>query len=42
VLVAFAILYVVWGSTYLGIRVAIETLPPFFMAAARFLDLLDR
>jgi drug/metabolite transporter (DMT)-like permease len=33
---AILILYVVWGSTYLGIRVAIETIPPFVMAAARF------
>jgi len=29
--------YVAWGSTYLAIRFAIETIPPFFMAAARFL-----
>jgi drug/metabolite transporter (DMT)-like permease len=35
--VAFAIVYVVWGSTYLAIRFAIETLPPFLMAGARFL-----
>ncbi|MEO8467114.1 MAG: EamA family transporter [Gammaproteobacteria bacterium] len=35
--VAFAIVYVVWGSTYLAIRFAIETLPPFLMAAVRFL-----
>lgn len=34
---ALAVVYVVWGSTYLGIAVAIETLPPFLMAAARFL-----
>lgn len=34
--VAFAIVYVVWGSTYLAIRFAIETLPPFLMASARF------
>jgi drug/metabolite transporter (DMT)-like permease len=34
---AFATVYVVWGSTYLAIRVAIETLPPFFMAGGRFL-----
>jgi drug/metabolite transporter (DMT)-like permease len=27
----------VWGSTYLAIRVAVETMPPFLMAAARFL-----
>lgn len=29
--------YLIWGSTYLGIRIAIETLPPFLMAAIRFL-----
>jgi drug/metabolite transporter (DMT)-like permease len=31
-----AVIYVVWGSTYLGIAVAIETMPPFLMAAIRF------
>lgn len=36
VLAAFAIVYVVWGSTYLAIRFAIETLPSFLMAGARF------
>jgi drug/metabolite transporter (DMT)-like permease len=36
VIIAFAALYVVWGSTYLGIRFAIETIPPFLMAGARF------
>ncbi len=30
------VLYVVWGSTYLAISIAVETLPPFFMAAFRF------
>lgn len=34
---AFATIYLVWGSTYLAIRVAVETLPPFFMAGTRFL-----
>lgn len=34
---ALLALYVVWGSTYLGIKVAIETIPPFFHAAIRFL-----
>jgi drug/metabolite transporter (DMT)-like permease len=29
--------YLVWGSTYLAIRIAVETLPPFLMASARFL-----
>jgi drug/metabolite transporter (DMT)-like permease len=29
-------LYFIWGSTYLAIRVAVETLPPFLMAGTRF------
>ena len=33
---AFAAVYVIWGSTYLAIRIAIETLPPLLMAGARF------
>jgi drug/metabolite transporter (DMT)-like permease len=32
-----SILYLVWGSTYLAIRVAVETLPPFLMSGCRFL-----
>jgi drug/metabolite transporter (DMT)-like permease len=36
-ILAFAAIYVIWGSTYLAIRVAVETMPPFLMAAARFL-----
>ncbi len=38
VLIAFAALYLIWGSTYLGIRFAIETIPPFLMAGARFMS----
>ena len=34
--IALIALYIVWGSTYLGIKVAIETIPPFFHAAVRF------
>ena len=34
---ALAIVYVVWGSTYLGIRVVVETMPPFLSAGARFI-----
>ncbi|MGZ8920964.1 MAG: EamA family transporter, partial [Limisphaerales bacterium] len=34
---AFAVIYVVWGSTYLAIRVVVETIPPFLSAAVRFL-----
>ena len=37
ILLAFAAVYLIWGSTYLAIRYAIETLPPFLMAASRFL-----
>jgi drug/metabolite transporter (DMT)-like permease len=33
---AFFAIYVIWGSTYLGIRVALESIPPFAMAAGRF------
>lgn len=33
---ALLILYVVWGSTYLGIAIAVDTIPPFLMAAGRF------
>lgn len=36
-ILGFATVYLVWGSTYLGIRVAVETLPPFLMASFRFL-----
>lgn len=35
--IAFAVIYVVWGSTYLGMAIAIETMPPFLMAATRFI-----
>lgn len=35
--VSLLIVYFVWGSTYLGIRVGVETMPPLLMAAARFL-----
>ncbi|HEX2913636.1 MAG TPA: drug/metabolite exporter YedA [Chloroflexia bacterium] len=34
---ALVTLYFIWGSTYLGMRLAIESFPPFFMAAVRFL-----
>jgi drug/metabolite transporter (DMT)-like permease len=34
---ALVAVYIVWGSTYLGIRFAVETIPPFFHAAVRFL-----
>ena len=34
---AFAAIYIIWGTTYLAIRIAVETIPPFFMAGTRFL-----
>lgn len=37
VIAAFAAVYVIWGSTYLGIRLAIDTIPPFLMGGVRFL-----
>jgi drug/metabolite transporter (DMT)-like permease len=37
VAVALGAVYLIWGSTYLAIRFAIETIPPFLMAGARYL-----
>ena len=37
ILLAFAAVYIIWGSTYLAILFAIETLPPFLMVGTRFL-----
>lgn len=34
---ALALVYVVWGSTYLAIRIVVRTMPPFLSAGARFL-----
>ena len=34
---ALLLIYIIWGSTYLGIRYAVETIPPFLMAGTRFL-----
>jgi drug/metabolite transporter (DMT)-like permease len=36
IVVAFALVYVIWGSTYLTIKIAIETLPALLMSGARF------
>ncbi|HKW28709.1 MAG TPA: EamA family transporter, partial [Verrucomicrobiae bacterium] len=35
VVAAFAAVYLIWGSTYLGIRYAVESIPPFLMAGTR-------
>lgn len=37
VVIAFAAVYLIWGSTYLTIRIAIESMPPFLMAGVRFM-----
>lgn len=34
---ALAIVYVVWGSTFMAIRIGVQTMPPFFLAGSRFL-----
>ena len=34
--VALLVVYVVWGSTYLGIKIAVETIPPLLAAGSRF------
>lgn len=36
-ILAYAVLYIVWGSTYLAIRFSVETIPPFFSGGIRFL-----
>jgi drug/metabolite transporter (DMT)-like permease len=36
IIAAFAAVYFIWGSTYLGIRFAVESIPPFLMAGLRF------
>src|SRR3984893_9719841 len=36
ILVAFAIIYLVWGSTFLAIRIGVQEVPPFLLAALRF------
>lgn len=37
VLLAFAIIYLVWGSTFLAIRIGVREVPPFLLAGMRFL-----
>jgi drug/metabolite transporter (DMT)-like permease len=35
--IALAVVYIVWGSTYLGIKIAVDTIPPLIAAGSRFL-----
>src|SRR3954468_16983674 len=37
IILAFAGVYLIWGSTYLGILFAIQSIPPFLMAGSRFI-----
>lgn len=37
IIIAFAAVYTVWGTTYLAIGVAVESMPPFLVAGVRFL-----
>ena len=37
IVAAFAAIYLIWGSTYLAIRLGVATVPPFLMAGVRFL-----
>lgn len=37
VIAAFASIYIIWGSTFLGMRIAINSIPPFLMAGGRFI-----
>src|SRR5579863_1321729 len=36
IILAFFAIYVLWGTTFLAIRIAVEELPPLFAAGARF------
>ena len=36
VILAFGLVYLFWGSTYLGIDIAVQTIPPALMCATRF------
>lgn len=37
VILAFAAIYIIWGTTYLAIRIGLESIPPFIMASMRYL-----
>jgi len=37
IIISFAAIYLIWGSTYLAIRMGVETIPPFMLAGLRFL-----
>jgi len=37
IVIGFTAIYLIWGSTYLAIRLGVETIPPFLLAGTRFL-----
>ena len=37
IILAYFTLYIVWGSTYLAIRIAVATMPPFYLVGLRFI-----
>lgn len=37
IIVAFAAVYIIWGSTYLAIRLGVESIPPFILSGLRFI-----
>ncbi len=37
IILAFAAVYIIWGTTYLAIRIGIESMPPFIMAGLRYI-----
>src|SRR3984885_731342 len=37
IILAFGLVYLFWGSTYLGIGIAVEQIPPAYMCATRFM-----
>ncbi len=37
VILAFAAVYLIWGTTYLAIRIGVEVMPPFIMASMRYI-----
>ena len=42
VMAALGAVYFIWGTTYLAMKFAIETLPPFFMLGFRFAAAVER
>src|SRR5450631_4476388 len=36
IILAFAAIYIIWGTTYLAVKIGLETIPPFLMASLRY------